>query len=224
MPDFAPFNDNTIDTIFVTVGTLPGSGEVSVAGGGKNGRANLTFFISVECSPGYGGDDCLSVNTCSELIACNLTLGYCNTPGECVCHDGTTQCRTNVTEPNGTTAGECVCHDGTTQCRTNVTEPNAAEPDVISNTTAIVIGAVCSATFLTIGVLVGVVGLYLIQRVRGRSSGPTSSSPPPLPPPVTYEEVGAAREVKSSEYIQLTPNEAYGPVLNDNIPTSHNTA
>ena len=70
----------------------------------------------------------------------------------------------------------------------------------------------------------GVVGLYLIQRVRGRSSGPTSSSPPPLPPPVTYEEVGAAREVKSSEYIQLTPNEAYGPVLNDNIPTSHNTA
>ena len=100
----------------------------------------------------------------------------------------------------------------------------AAEPDVISNTTAIVIGAVCSATFLTIGVLVGVVGLYLIQRVRGRSSGPTSSSPPPLPPPVTYEEVGAAREVKSSEDIQLTPNEAYGPVLKDNIPTSHNTA
>ncbi|CAI8000445.1 hypothetical protein GBAR_LOCUS2940, partial [Geodia barretti] len=42
MPDFAPFNDDTIDTIFVTVDTLPGSGEVSVAGGGKNGRANLT--------------------------------------------------------------------------------------------------------------------------------------------------------------------------------------
>ena len=37
--------------------------------------------------------------------------------------------------------------------------------------------------------------IYLIQRVRGRSSGPTSSSPSPLPPPVTYEE---AREVKSS--------------------------
>ena len=124
MPDFAPFNDDTIDTIFVSIDTLPGSGEVSVAGGGKNGRANLTFFISVECSPGYGGDDCLSVNTCSEQITCNRTLGYCNTPGECVCHDGTTQCGTNVMEPNGTTAGECVCHDGTTQCRTNVTEPN----------------------------------------------------------------------------------------------------
>ena len=45
-----------------------------------------------------------------------------------------------------------------------------------------------------------------------------------LPPPVTYEEVGVAREVKSSQDIQLTSNEAYGPTLQDNIPTSHNTA
>ena len=97
MPDFAPFNDGTIDTTFATVDTLPGSGEVSVAGGGENGRANLTFFISVECSPGYSGDDCLTVNTCSEQITCNLTLGYCNTAGECVCHDGTTQCATSST-------------------------------------------------------------------------------------------------------------------------------
>ena len=43
-------------------------------------------------------------------------------------------------------------------------------------------------------------------------------------PPVTYEEVGVAREVKSSQDIQLTSNEAYGPTLHDNIPTSHNTA
>ena len=58
----------------------------------------------------------------------------------------------------------------------------------------------------------GVVGLYLIQRVRVRLSGPTSSSPPPLPPPVTYEEVDVTREVKRSQDIQLTSNEAYGPV------------
>ena len=75
----------------------------------------------------------------------------------------------------------------------------------------------CSVVFLTIGVLLGVVGLYLIQRVRGRLSGPTSYSPPPHPPSVTYEEVG---EVKSSQDIHLTSNEAY----KDNIPTSHNTA
>ena len=79
----------------------------------------------------------------------------------------------------------------------------------------------CSLVFLTIGVLLGVVGVYLIQRVRGRLSGPTSSSPPP---PVTYEEVGVAREAKSSQDIQLTSNEAYGPIHKDNIPTSHNTA
>ena len=43
-------------------------------------------------------------------------------------------------------------------------------------------------------------------------------------PPVTYEEVGVARAVKSSQDIQLTSNEAYGPINKDNIPTSHNTA
>ena len=92
-----------------------------------------------------------------------------------------------------------------------------------SQTTAVVASIVCSLVFLTIGVLLGVVGLYLIQRVRGRLSGPTSS-PPPLPPPVTYEEVGVAREVKGSQDIQLTSNEAYGPIHKDNVPTSHNTA
>ena len=69
-----------------------------------------------------------------------------------------------------------------------------------------------SVVFLTIGVLLGVVGVYLIQRVRGRFSGPSSPSPPPLPPPVTYEVVGVAREVKSSQDIQLTSNEAYGHI------------
>ena len=44
-----------------------------------------------------------------------------------------------------------------------------------------------------------------------------------IQPPVTYEIVGLAREVKSSQDILLTSNEAYGPIHN-NIPTSHNTA
>ena len=92
------------------------------------------------------------------------------------------------------------------------------------NEATIVVGVVCNVIFLTIGVLLGVVGLYLIQRVRGRLSGPSSPSPPPLPPPVTYEDVGVATEVKSSQDIQLTSNEAYGPTLQDNISTSHNTA
>ena len=93
-----------------------------------------------------------------------------------------------------------------------------------SQTATVVASIVCSVVFLTIGVLLGVVGLYLIQRVRRRLSDPSSPSPPPLPPPVTYEEVGVAREVKSSQDIQLTSNEAFGSTLQDNIPTSHNTA
>ena len=41
---------------------------------------------------------------------------------------------------------------------------------------------------------------------------------------VTYEEMGVAEEVKSTQNIQLQPNEAYGPIHKDNIHTSPNTA
>ena len=83
-----------------------------------------------------------------------------------------------------------------------------------------IVGVVCSLLFLIVGVLLGVVSVYLILRVRGRLSGPTS--PSPLPPPVTYEEVDVTRE--RSHDIHLTSNESYVPILKDNIHTSHNTA
>ena len=45
---------------------------------------------------------------------------------------------------------------------------------------------------------------------------PSSTQPSPL-----YEEVGVAKKVKRSQDIQLTSNEAYGPI---HIQTSPNTA
>ena len=91
--------------------------------------------------------------------------------------------------------------------------------------TVIVVGVVCSLTFLTIGVLLGVVGgVYITLRVRGRLSD-SHTSPSPTPPTVTYEEVGMAPEVKRSQGIQLKSNEAYGPVqTGSQIHTTENTA
>ena len=93
---------------------------------------------------------------------------------------------------------------------------------ISSGTTAVIVGIVCSLMFLMVGVLLGVVSVYLIQRVRGRLSEPTSPSPPPLsplPPPATYEKVGVAGE--KSHDIQLTSN---APLHKDSIHTSSNTA
>ena len=87
---------------------------------------------------------------------------------------------------------------------------------------AVIVGVVCSLVFLIVGVLLGVVSVYLLQRVRGRLSGPTSPSSPPLPPPATYEEVGVTGE--RSHDIQLTSNESYSVLQKNPIPTSPNTA
>ena len=82
-------------------------------------------------------------------------------------------------------------------------------------TAAVIVAVVCSLVFLIVGVLLGVVSVYLILRVRGRLSGPTSPSPPP---PTTYEEVGVAGE--KSHDIQLTSN----ALQSKNITTSPNAA
>ena len=61
---------------------------------------------------------------------------------------------------------------------------------------------VCTVTFLTIGVLLGAVGVYLTLRMRGRSFSHTSTA-------VMYEEVGVTTGVKRSQDIELTTNKAY---------------
>ena len=71
-----------------------------------------------------------------------------------------------------------------------------------SDSTAIIVGVVCSLIFLIPGVLLGVVTLYLILKTRGKLSGSTSLSPSPLPPAVTYEEVGVSGDDKNTAPIQ----------------------
>ena len=81
------------------------------------------------------------------------------------------------------------------------------------------IGVVCSLVFLSVGVLLGAVSVYLLLRARGKLSLSPSSSPPPVPPPATYEEVDVSGEVQK---IQLNTNEAYA--FRETISTSSNTA
>ena len=45
-----------------------------------------------------------------------------------------------------------------------------------------------------------------------------------VPPPATYEDVGMAGKVDKSHDIQLTSNEAYGPLHKTNILTTPNAA
>ena len=45
-----------------------------------------------------------------------------------------------------------------------------------------------------------------------------------VPPPATYEEVDMAGEVDVSHDIQLTSNEAYGPLKKTTIITTPNAA
>ena len=97
-----------------------------------------------------------------------------------------------------------------------LTELKIHYDDCVVSTTVIV-GVVCSLVFLSVGVLLlGAVGVYLIQRARGKLSKCSSPSSLPVPQEVTYEVV----DVPSSS--QKTHLNAYA--LSENISTSHNTA
>ena len=92
-----------------------------------------------------------------------------------------------------------------------------------SGSSVIVVGVVCSLIFLTIGVLLGAFGVYLTLKMRSKLSD-SHSSPSPTPPTDIYEQVGVAPEVKRSSDIQLSSNEAYGPLPAISVQTSQNPA
>ena len=84
------------------------------------------------------------------------------------------------------------------------------------------IGVGCSLLFLSVGVLLGAVSVYLLLRTRSKLSLPPSTSSPPVPPAATYEEVDVSGKFTGTQKIQLNTNEAYA--FRETISTSPNTA
>ncbi|CAI8024316.1 hypothetical protein GBAR_LOCUS14134, partial [Geodia barretti] len=114
------------------------------------------------CGSVSGGGVCYSGDSVGSVAVYFCDDGY-SLEG-----DTTRECLSsglwNGTTPQCVETEECICDD--TGSSSGVNEP------------AVVGSIVCS---LAIGVLLGVVGLYLIQRVRARMSGPTSSLSPSPP-------------------------------------------
>lgn len=78
---------------------------------GERRKANISFSISIECSVGYGGEDCATAYICRENIMCNQTLSYCNSEGECICRDASRECPpcnqdTTCSTTSGSSGGE----------------------------------------------------------------------------------------------------------------------
>ena len=81
-----------------------------------------------------------------------------------------------------------------------------------------------SLAFLTIGVVLGALAVYLVLRVKARPQKSMSAASPPLPsPPVQYEDINLVGEDNNN--IHLTTNKAYGPIVpKQKITTSLNAA
>ena len=91
--------------------------------------------------------------------------------------------------------------------------------DTCSSSATVITGVVCSLAFLSVGVLLGVVGLHLVQRARGMLSKSPPPSLPPVPQEVTYEMVDV---LSSTQKTQFNAKDVYAS--SENIPTSPNTA
>ena len=171
-----------------------------------------------KCSPTLDYPDCMTTIPL-HVSVCTLT------------DSGVTQFTSHSVSPVATTtatfsSGHGIIHSTayvsspsvgvSTNCATSILTKSHSVGVIVS------IGVVCSLVFLVIGVLLGAVSVYLLLRARGKLSLPPSSSPPPVPPAATYEEVDVSGEVTSTQKIQLNTNEAYA--FRETIPTSLNTA
>lgn len=86
-----------VDELFTEIVSRADGIERSWVSTGERGRANISFSIRIECSLGYGGEDCETVYTCRKNITCDQTLSYCNSEGECICRDECALCIEDTT-------------------------------------------------------------------------------------------------------------------------------
>ena len=72
-----------------------------------------------------------------------------------------------------------------------------------------IVGGVCSIVFITMGVILGVLCLYITLRMRGRLS---DSTPPSLPPTAQEDDVYDDLRVVNNNYysLKLASNKACG--------------
>ena len=91
IPDLPPFRPSSIivDEVFIVAESVANSGEILTSPvTGQNMLVNISMSLRVDCVLGFGGLACDTVYMCRDGITCNSTIGYCNSQGECVCHEG----------------------------------------------------------------------------------------------------------------------------------------
>ena len=107
LPPFKP-PSIIVDEVFIEVQSEAGSGEtLTVPTTGENRIVTASLALSVDCTPGFGGEDCKTLNICNEGIVCNQTLGYCNSEGECICFQETVGASCYTTQSSSEPTPDC---------------------------------------------------------------------------------------------------------------------
>ena len=176
MVDIPPFDDeDTIDELFIEVVSIAGSGKSSLMAYGENGRVNFSLSISVQCINGFSGDDCQTVNMCSDQILCNETLGYCASDGQCICFDGITECATVIENPDPSTPVPDPTNDNTpVPDSTNDNDP-VPDPTNDSDPVPIIVGVVVTLVLLAAIASVIVVFILFYSRNKRRKASECST-------------------------------------------------
>ena len=79
-----------MDEVFIEAESVANTGEIPTSPvTGQNMLVTISMSLRVDCVQGFGGLGCDTIiYMCRDGITCDSTIGYCNSQGECVCHEG----------------------------------------------------------------------------------------------------------------------------------------